>query len=423
MTSAFGWIDFSSEHREKVRSVIDLLSTPGVIDELGIGVIRDAFSDSLFPGISTVQTRPKYFTLTALLLKRYAEALHSNKRLPPLEEYLEKEEKRCRIQLVRTHEDDPDALGIIGSNFGQREDRTVVRGPCSIYWAGLRRFGMVSPIDLSFREFGRRISDPRYRLQRALRDGGDDDLSESDEPASCIRVLAPPVDDAYWDHLSISLTREEAEFLRLQILAHSPTTLIGRILLDDAVSEEILALRRNSSFEQFADLPFLKKLPHPELRTTVEHARDFWKIFRGAYIRYNCLLQARFGTSDGAAMCNEQWKSWREELPSVMRRWETSVMWRVVAAQTRGVKQSTRRFVNAWIEECRQGAEREDECDELIRRQEIHNKGKRARFRPDNQDAVNHTLGLTEMEFRFPQAWVLIRDIRDALVEGDRNHA
>ena len=57
-TSAIGWVDFSSEHREKVKSVIDLLSTPGVIDELGIGVIRDSFSDSLFPGISTIQTRP-----------------------------------------------------------------------------------------------------------------------------------------------------------------------------------------------------------------------------------------------------------------------------------------------------------------------------------------------------------------------------
>ena len=47
--------------RDRVKSVIDLLSTPGVIDELGIGVIRDVFSDSLFPGVSRIQTRDKYF--------------------------------------------------------------------------------------------------------------------------------------------------------------------------------------------------------------------------------------------------------------------------------------------------------------------------------------------------------------------------
>jgi hypothetical protein len=52
--SALGCVDLLSEHREKVKSVIDLLSTPSVIGELGIGVIRDSFSDSLFPGISII---------------------------------------------------------------------------------------------------------------------------------------------------------------------------------------------------------------------------------------------------------------------------------------------------------------------------------------------------------------------------------
>jgi hypothetical protein len=43
--SAIGRVDSSSEHREKVKSVIDLLSTPGVVDELGIGTIRDSFHE------------------------------------------------------------------------------------------------------------------------------------------------------------------------------------------------------------------------------------------------------------------------------------------------------------------------------------------------------------------------------------------
>lgn len=50
MTS-LGWIDFSSEDSAKVRTVLDLLSDTGVIDELGIGVIRDSFADRMFPGI------------------------------------------------------------------------------------------------------------------------------------------------------------------------------------------------------------------------------------------------------------------------------------------------------------------------------------------------------------------------------------
>jgi hypothetical protein len=62
--ASVGWIDFSSEHRDKVRTVIDLLKTQGVVDELGIGIIRDSFADRLFPGVSTIQTRAKYFPLT-----------------------------------------------------------------------------------------------------------------------------------------------------------------------------------------------------------------------------------------------------------------------------------------------------------------------------------------------------------------------
>ena len=52
MTSSIGWIDFSSEHRDRVRTVLALVAEKGVVDELGIGVLRDTFA----PGISTIQT-------------------------------------------------------------------------------------------------------------------------------------------------------------------------------------------------------------------------------------------------------------------------------------------------------------------------------------------------------------------------------
>ena len=51
-----GWIDFSKEDRQKAVDVINLLSEQGAVDELGIGVIRDAFANYFFPGTSTIQT-------------------------------------------------------------------------------------------------------------------------------------------------------------------------------------------------------------------------------------------------------------------------------------------------------------------------------------------------------------------------------
>ena len=56
-----GWIDFSKTERSKILSVLDLLGEKGVLDELGVSPIRDAYSNLFFPGTSTIQTRAKYF--------------------------------------------------------------------------------------------------------------------------------------------------------------------------------------------------------------------------------------------------------------------------------------------------------------------------------------------------------------------------
>ena len=45
--SGLGWIHFSDTTRRRVLKVIDLLGEKGTIDELGIGVVRNAFSNEL----------------------------------------------------------------------------------------------------------------------------------------------------------------------------------------------------------------------------------------------------------------------------------------------------------------------------------------------------------------------------------------
>ena len=64
-----GWIDFSKNERNKVLSVLDLLTEAGTLDELGIAPIRDGFANLFFPGTSTIQTRAKYFMIVPYALK------------------------------------------------------------------------------------------------------------------------------------------------------------------------------------------------------------------------------------------------------------------------------------------------------------------------------------------------------------------
>jgi hypothetical protein len=62
-----GWIDFSPEERSRTLTVLRALSAPGSVDELGIGIVRDAVADALFPGTSTLLTKARYFFLVPYL--------------------------------------------------------------------------------------------------------------------------------------------------------------------------------------------------------------------------------------------------------------------------------------------------------------------------------------------------------------------
>ncbi|MDF1659767.1 MAG: DUF6361 family protein [Verrucomicrobiales bacterium] len=414
--SSLGWIDFSSEDSAKVRTVLDLLSDTGVIDELGIGVIRDSFADRMFPGISTVQTRPKYFTLTAHLLKDYAEKELSKTRPRSLPKYLEDEEKRCRIELVKAHGEGRQNLGIIGATFGTDWNRDVVRKPSSIYWTGLRQYGFISPSNLSLVEFGRRLADGKHRLHALLQDSGEDRGDDDDamDHEHRLRIHAPDRPEDYWDTLSIDLTKEEAEFLRAQIRANQPDSLLGQILMDDAIMDEILELPSSANFEDFAALPFLASLKNESLRATVRQARDFWRLLEGAHVRYNIQLQELLGTSEVVGGFVKRWERWREQLPQYLAEWDTGFMWDVVRERGSVPKPSTRQFVEEWIEECYAGAMNESRCDALVKRQELRNKGKRARLRGNGAEGINHWIGLDGLNYRFTEIYQLVRDIRDA---------
>ena len=62
-----GFISFDQEALGQANKVMSMLRGQGAIDELGLGRIRDAFSNEMFPGISTLQTRAKYFLLLPAL--------------------------------------------------------------------------------------------------------------------------------------------------------------------------------------------------------------------------------------------------------------------------------------------------------------------------------------------------------------------
>ena len=69
MSSIFGWLDGDDAHRKQMLEVVKLFQDQSSVDELGIGSVRDAFSDTLFPGTSVLHTRARYLLFIPWLLK------------------------------------------------------------------------------------------------------------------------------------------------------------------------------------------------------------------------------------------------------------------------------------------------------------------------------------------------------------------
>ena len=419
--SAIGWVDFSSEHRERVKSVIDLLSTPGVVDELGIGVIRDSFSDSLFPGISTIQTRAKYLLTVPRIFKDYEKLPANQRRRRKLADYLNDHENRCMEAMVANHEDDRQ-IGIIGESFADTQGE-VQRKPSSVYWTGIREFGLIQT-NLSLQGFCRKFANPDQPLHDLVQGtdkttGDDPDAAEQANET----ITGPAYDDDWLESLTIYLSQEEASFLSRQIEVRVPRSLLGQILLNAELRTKFLALPSDWNFTTLADeAPFLVQLPD-HLQRIISAARDFWQLMYGAHIRYNCLLQERHGNSELRAEFETDWSDWQADLQSFSwNRWETSFLWELTKLHHRKVRDHTIIFVESWIDGSRDGADTQF-LDELVTRQERFNKKSRARLHPTAEESIGKWIGIDDLNYRLNVARTIINDIHIGLTATEADDA
>ena len=70
MAATLTWIDLTASDRDRMRQVLDLFKEQGTVDEMGLGRLRDALSEALFPGTSTIQTRLRYVLFVPWIYRR-----------------------------------------------------------------------------------------------------------------------------------------------------------------------------------------------------------------------------------------------------------------------------------------------------------------------------------------------------------------
>ena len=278
-----GWVDFSKEDREKVLDVMNLLQEQGAVDEIGIGLIRDAFANMFFPGTSTVQTVAKYFLIVPYVLKEATEGLYGTD-MSKILRRIDQEEKDCGIRLMQNC---PTEEGIIGRRVLPKG--WVARKPSNIYWNGIRTYGICSQ-DLTIPELLKAsIVLQAQKKTSALGNKGDETADSDRDDADAGRDVATQLfsvpDDYYSDwreSLSIYLTMSEAMFLRKMIEASVSDSLLGYILKNN------IDVAKYESFEAIYE--DLKETVPTDLSNKMKIACDFNRLVYVARVRYNYIL-------------------------------------------------------------------------------------------------------------------------------------
>ena len=267
-----GYIHSNREEQTRVMQVLKMTSESVALDELGIGRIRDAFADRMFPGISTLQKHMKYFSLMPQLYRKATE-----KRYNRLSEVKAEIIRLERIMTKNLYEGSADKRGITGSEMiGKSGNNYVKYDPAYIYNSGLQTFGILhSP----------QLYELIYSTSKALHNGpkvtktdDEDTNDDADEKSGLFQFCAfPNVDYDFTQKCTLDLTVEDKDFIVDHILnAEACQGTLLRYIVDNpdfAIAD---------SFEQ---IPF-RYLPQ-EIGELQDLARRFADFIYMVHIRYN----------------------------------------------------------------------------------------------------------------------------------------
>lgn len=337
MPSTLSWLDFSEADRRKAAEVIRLFEERGTVDELGLGTVRDALAERLFPGITVLQTRARYFLFVPWMYQQMEQD-----EVPSAKAEAEGRGREIRLIDVLAGRE-KGATGVIGSVA--RKNLRVL--PSFIYWQGLGRWG-IRKFQGAQGLFHRSL-DRRYEAIRNALRTDDGEPAEGAIPANWDDAI--PLPPSEWPaKVSLALEPREAAYLRHQIQTHVPGTYLAFLVEQEQVER--------------ADFPWAvpaSQQAPANIRRTIEQARAFSEVAHGAAILYNLMLaEHEAGQADleeKAARYRGYLEAWwnriearRQELAATPR----TELWDVVERGNGDVRVSigrrTREFVNGWFD-------------------------------------------------------------------------
>jgi hypothetical protein len=384
-----GWVDFSKGQRDKVLSVINLLSEQGAVDELGVGVIRDSFANIFFPGTSTIQTRAKYFLLTGYILS----GLERDSGMTP--ERMINRLHAKELDLIEVLKRDGE-MGVIGGAAGKR----LKRKPSEIYWSGIRTYGIFTGGKMSLYDYARVVCLLKGRQQNIKSLGATrekDDRNDADDADA----VESDISGGFWrlprfnweENLSINLTFGEAIFLKERIISSVPGSFLAWVLKNNYT--------QFLGFQSFDQLAGIRNLLPEDIASDCLMAIEFADFAYGMHLRYNVMLSRE---KDDEAV--QKWEAWRHEMEQYARLDLSNILFKRLNINNGPLIKFLFDCKNAMLEKDIQ------KLDKIILNREKSLKGeKRSKLYNASEFDYEGWVGIGKLQYRLPNAQNIVADI------------
>lgn len=399
--SSLTWLAHSEAERRRTLDVIKLLDEPGTLDEIGIGGIRDAFAELLFPGTSTIQTRARYFLFVPWVYRE----LETRAPVTDAGDRARRYEVRLIDALLESGETD----GVIG-----REARARLRRlPSAVYWQGLETWG-IRRAHTSIRAYHRRLE--RFRFGGSA----EGEAGEHSGMSSVWHGELPEAPAGFPRQADLALTPEEADYLRDRIMTRHSRTLLAALLARPS--------QRRQVDEPWNIEPADFETAPDEVREQIRHGKSFADLIHGAQLLYNLMLAQASKREVETENYENQFALWADRLQaegSTLAAWDEERLrfWQIVREGNPRLRPSAQRFADGWFDLALSDDPHRLAADPRARaavaNREFALKRRLARLQnPTALEAWRGASGADKLRFRWPQAQTLVADIVAPLVEA-----
>lgn len=252
--------------------VLKMTSESVALDELGIGRIRDAFADRMFPGVSTLQKHMKYFSLMPQVYRKATEKQYN--RLSEVKTEIVRLE---RIMTKNLYEGSRNKKGITGSDtIGKGTNSYVKYDPAYIYNSGLQTFEILRSAQVE--ELIYSASKTLHNVPKKLKSDDEEMADDAADKAGLFQFCSfPIVEYDFTKACILDLTTADHNFIIDHILkAEACQGTLLRYLVDNP------KLKLPKDFEDLGNCPLPKDLA--ELQALAQCFADFIYM---VHVRYN----------------------------------------------------------------------------------------------------------------------------------------